>query len=62
MTARPSMSTRTSAVTTSCLLAAPRCHQDAGPGSGPILVARPSGQDGRARAVGGGADRVDAAQ
>ena len=35
-------------ISTGCLLAAPRCQQDAGPDSGPVLVVQPSDQDGRA--------------
>jgi hypothetical protein len=36
-------------ISTGCLVCAPRCYQDAGPDSGPVLVVQPCDQDGRAR-------------
>jgi hypothetical protein len=36
-------------ISTGCLLAAPRCRQEAGPDSGPVLVVQPSDRDGRAQ-------------
>jgi hypothetical protein len=36
-------------ISTGCVLAAPRCLQQAGPDSGPVVIVQPSDRDGRVR-------------